>query len=56
MTTAVLSDKYKRRAVFLMFWSALIAIAYILLLTIPIKYPVSLLLFPTPISTPISFC
>ncbi|KAK8846631.1 hypothetical protein IAR55_005718 [Kwoniella newhampshirensis] len=39
MTTAWLSDKYKRRGFFLMGWSLIGAIGYLMLLTIPIRYP-----------------
>lgn len=37
--TAVLSDKYKRRAPFLIFWSIICAIGYILLMAIPPSIP-----------------
>nr|XP_018265893.1 uncharacterized protein I303_02269 [Kwoniella dejecticola CBS 10117]OBR88051.1 hypothetical protein I303_02269 [Kwoniella dejecticola CBS 10117] len=39
MGTAWLSDKYQRRGFFLMGWSLVGAIGYLLLLTIPIRYP-----------------
>ncbi|OXG27858.1 hypothetical protein C367_02538 [Cryptococcus neoformans Ze90-1] len=39
MTTAFLSDKFKRRGFFLMGWSIIGVIGYLLLLTIPIRYP-----------------
>ncbi|WRT65141.1 uncharacterized protein IL334_002083 [Kwoniella shivajii] len=39
MTTAWLSDKYQRRGFFLMGWSLVGATGYLMLLTIPIKYP-----------------
>ncbi|WVQ83828.1 hypothetical protein IAT38_005972 [Cryptococcus sp. DSM 104549] len=37
--TAFASDKYKRRGFFLMGWSLVGAIGYLMLLTIPIRYP-----------------
>ena len=37
--TAVLSDKYKRRAPFLIFWGSICALGYILLLAIPLSAP-----------------
>ncbi|WVQ83940.1 hypothetical protein IAT38_006084 [Cryptococcus sp. DSM 104549] len=39
MATAYLSDKTGKRGIFLMFWSAMAAIGYLLFLTIPSKYP-----------------
>ena len=37
--TAWLSDKYKRRGIFNMFWSVIAGIGYILLISIPTQYP-----------------
>lgn len=37
--TAYLSDKYRRRGVFLMFWSAIAMIGFIILLAVPISQP-----------------
>lgn len=37
--TAYLSDKYKRRGIFLMFWSAVCALGYILLMVLPRSVP-----------------
>ncbi|WVQ76646.1 hypothetical protein IAR50_006320 [Cryptococcus sp. DSM 104548] len=39
MTTAWVSDKYRRRGFFLMGWSLVGALGYLMLLTIPIRYP-----------------
>ncbi|KAL0243529.1 hypothetical protein I308_105495 [Cryptococcus tetragattii IND107] len=39
MGTAFLSDKFRRRGFFLMGWSLVGAIGYLLLLTVPIRYP-----------------
>ncbi|OCF34043.1 hypothetical protein I316_04390 [Kwoniella heveanensis BCC8398] len=38
MTTAYFSDKTGKRGIFLMFWSSMAAIGYLLFLTIPIKH------------------
>lgn len=37
--TAVLSDKYKRRAPFLIFWSFICALGYVLLMVLPLNRP-----------------
>ncbi|WRT65182.1 uncharacterized protein IL334_002125 [Kwoniella shivajii] len=39
MTTAYLSDRSGKRGIFLMFWSAMAAIGYLLFLVIPKRYP-----------------
>lgn len=42
MVTAVFSDRWGKRGFFLMFWSALAAIGYLLFITIPVEFPVSM--------------
>ncbi|OXC66800.1 hypothetical protein C367_02566 [Cryptococcus neoformans Ze90-1] len=39
MVTAVFSDRWGKRGFFLMFWSALAAIGYLLFITIPVEFP-----------------
>jgi hypothetical protein len=39
LATAFLSDKYKRRGFFLMFWSLVCCIGYAILLAVPISKP-----------------
>lgn len=48
MTTAYLSDKTGRRGFFLMFWTLLSVVGYIIFITVPLNKPVSTLL--------LSFC
>lgn len=43
MVTAVFSDRWGKRGFFLMFWSALAAIGYLLFITIPVQFPVSIM-------------
>lgn len=43
MVTAFFSDRWGKRGFFLMFWSAMAAIGYLLFITIPVRFPVSMM-------------